>query len=227
MPIAWFGLEVLLRKSSHDGILSLAEGQVCAKRLHIKGDAFSAALHHLVYHNVFLYYPEVLPQTVFCDPQVVLSKVTELVQYHHKLLYSPDEGAAAKSYLLKFRDHGLLSPELLKKFPNHYQEGLFTSHDLLQLLVSVGAIAEIRDSVYLMPALLRHLDFKQVSKYAEQYISLIIRPTQGCIVSGLFCCLVAYLLSSSNLSLWKVCMEWNKPLCLYRNCIAFESTIQK
>ena len=71
MPIAWFGLEVLLQRSSHDGILSLVECQGCAKRLHIEGDAFSAALHHLVHHNVFLHYPEVLPQTVFCDPQVV------------------------------------------------------------------------------------------------------------------------------------------------------------
>ena len=44
-PIAWFGLEIVLQRSSHDGVLSLAE---CAKRLHIDGDAFSAALHHLV-----------------------------------------------------------------------------------------------------------------------------------------------------------------------------------
>ena len=96
MPIAWFGLEVLLQRSSHDGILSLVECQGCAKRLHIEGDAFSAALHYLVHHNVFLHYPEVLPQTVFCDPQVVLTKVSELVEYHHKLLYHPAGGVAAK-----------------------------------------------------------------------------------------------------------------------------------
>ena len=222
MPVAWLGLEVLLQTSSHDGILSLVECQGCAKRLHIEGDAFSAALHHLVHNNVFLHYPEVLPQTVFCDPQVVLTKVTELVEYHHKLRDSPDEGVAAESDLAKFRDHGLLSVELLRKFPKHYKEGLFTPHDLLQLLLCVGAIAVIRDGVYLMPALLHHLDSKQVSKYFEQRTSLVIRPTLGCIPSGLFCCLVAYLLFPTNPSSWKVCMDGDKPFCLYRNCITFE-----
>ena len=224
MPIAWFGLEVLLQRSSHDGILSLVECQGCATRLHIEGDAFSAALHHLVHHNVFLHYPEVLPQTVFCDPQVVLTKVSEIVEYHHKLLYRPAGGVAAKGDLVKFRDHGLLSVELLNKFSKHYAEGLFTPHDLLKLLVSVGAIAMVGEvgGVYLMPALLPLLDSGQVSKYCQPGTSLIIRPTEGCIPSGLFCCLVAQLLSPTNHSPWKVCMDAGKPLCLYRNCITFE-----
>ena len=224
MPIAWFGLDVLLQRSSHDGILSLVECQGCAKRLHIEGDAFLAALHHLVYHNVFLHYPEVLPQTVFCDPQVVLTKVTELVEYHHKLRDSPDKGVAAERDLVKFRDHGLLSVELLNKFSKHYTEGLFAPQDLLKVLVSVGAIAMVSEAggEYLMPALLPHLDSGQVSKYCQPGTSLIIRPTQGCIPSGLFCCLVAQLLSPTNHSPWKVCMDVGKPLCLYRNCITFE-----
>ena len=223
MPIAWFGLEVLLQRSSHGGILSLVECQVCAKSLHLEGDAFLAALHHLVHHNMFLHYPEALPQTVFCDPQVVLTKVTELVEYHHKLRDCPDKGVAAERGLAKFRDHGLLSVELLNKFSRHYTEGLFTPHDMLKLLVSVGAIAMIGEGgVYLMPGLLPHLDSGQVSKYYQQGASLIITPTQGCIPSGLFCCLVAHLLSPSNQSSWKVCMEGDKPLCLYRNCITFQ-----
>ena len=223
IPVAWFGLKVLLQRSSHDGILSLVECQVCAKSLHIEGEAFSAALHHLVHNNLFLHYPEVLPQTVFCDPRVVLTKVAELVEYHHKLLHSLYGGVAAESDLVTFRDHGLLSVELLSKFKMHYTEGLFTPLDLLKLLVSVGAIAMVGEGgVYLMPALLPHLDSGQVSKYCQPGTSLIIRPTQGCIPSGLFCCLVAHLLSPTNQSPWKVCMDAGKPLCLYRNCITFE-----
>ena len=224
MPIAWFGLEVLLQRSSHDGILSLVECQGCAKRLHIEGDAFSAALHYLVHNNVFLHYPEVLPQTVFCDPQVVLTKVSEIVEYHHKLLYLPAGGVAAKGDLVKFRDHGLLSVELLNKFSKHYAEGLFTVQDLLKLLVSVGAIAMVGDEgiEYLMPALLPHLDSGQVTKHCQPGTSLLIMPSQGCIPSGLFCCLVAQLLSPTNHSPWKVCMERGKPLSLYRNCITFQ-----
>ena len=209
MPIAWFGLEVHLQRTSHNGNLSLVECQASAKTFHIAGDEFSAALHYLVHHNVFLHYPEVLPQTVFCDPQVVLTKVTELVEYHHKLLYNPDMGVAAKSSLVTFRDHGQLSLELLRMFPKHYHD---TPHDLLHLLLSVGAIAVIKDGVYLMPALLRHLDSVQASKYVEQGTSLIIRPTQSCVASGLFFCLVAHLLSPSNHFSRKVCINRDKPL---------------
>ena len=220
MPIAWFGLEVFLQRSSEDGVLSLVECQVIAKRLHLEGDAFLAALHHLVHHNVFLYYPEVLPQTVFCDPQVVLTKVTEL-QYHHKLRDNPDENVAADGDLVMFRDRGLVAVKQLRKFPKHYKEGLFNPQDLLALLMSVRAIAMIRDGEYLMPALLSQMECEQVSQHLHQSTSLIIRPTQGCIPSGLFCCLVSQLLSPTNPSPWTVCMDGDKPLCLYRNCITF------
>ena len=37
-----------------------------------------------------------MSSTVFCDPQVVLTKVTELVEYHHKLRDCPDKGVAAE-----------------------------------------------------------------------------------------------------------------------------------
>ena len=222
MPISWFGLEVFLQRSSKDGVLSLVQCQVCAKRLYLEGDAFLAALYHLVNQNVFLYYQEVLPQIVFCDPQVVLTKVTELVQYHHKLRDNPDEGLAATKGMVMFRDRGLVSVELLKMFPKHYKEDLFTPHDLLALLVNVHAIAMIRDGEYLIPALLPHLDCDQVSKNLHKTTSLIIRPTQGCIPSGLFCCLVTHLLSPTCPSPWKLCIIRNKPLHLYRNCITFE-----
>ena len=223
-PIAWFGLEFLIRRSSNNGILSLAECKVYAKRLHMEENAFSAALDHLIDHNVFLYYPEVLPQTVFCDPQVILSKVTELVQYHHKVKYNPDDDVAVEGNLMRFRDHGLLWVELVKKFPAHYKEGLFTPVDLLNLLVHVRAIAMIRDGEYLMPALLSHMECDKVSQQLHQSTPLIIWPKEGCIPSGLFCCLVAHLLSPSNPSHWKVCMDGNKPLHLHRNCISFDQT---
>ena len=210
-----FGLEIVLQRSSHNGVLNLADCQACAKKLHIEGDAFSAALHHLVHHNVFLYYPVIVPQTVFCDPQVVLTKVTELVEYHHKLRDNPDKGVAVTGDLIMFRDHGLFSVELLGTFTKHYKECLFTSQDIIKLLVSRGTIAIIRDDGYLMPALLPHLDSTQVSKYLQRGGSLMIKFTHGYSPSGLFCCLVALLLSS----FWKVCTNRGKPVCMYRNCI--------
>ena len=154
----------------------------------------------------------------YITPKFFPTRVTELVQYHHKLSDNPDRGVTAEGDLVMFRDRELVSVKLLRKFPNDYKEGLFTPPDLFKLLVSVRAIAMIRDGEYLMPALLPHLGCDQVSQYLHQSTSLIIRLIQGC---GLFCCLVAHLLSPTNPSPWKVCMERNKPLCLYCNCISF------
>eukprot|EP00731_Ephydatia_muelleri_P035081 Em0095g11a len=94
----------------------------------------------LSHHPAIAYYggrwqAKILPQTVFCDPQVVLTKVTELVEYHHKLLHSPNEGVAAESDLVTFRDHGLLSVELLSKFPKHYTEELVTLVDMFSYIL--------------------------------------------------------------------------------------------
>ncbi|KAL5497604.1 hypothetical protein EMCRGX_G014111 [Ephydatia muelleri] len=220
LPLAWFGLEIQLRMSSHDGILSLSECLKSAEKVYIDNKTLFAALHHLVHHNVFLYYPEVLPQTVFCDPQVVITKVNELVEYHHKLRDCPQEGVAVESDLINFRDHGMVSVELLRKFPKHYIEGLFTPQDLIKLLLSRGAIVVIRDDKHLMPALLPHLDPDQVAQYREHGAPLMIRFSQGYIPSGLFCNFIALLFSFS----WKVCMDRGKPSCLYRNCIRLEQS---
>ena len=230
MPIAWFGLEVLLQTSSHDGILSLSECQMHAKKLFIEENAFSAALHHLVQHNIFLHYPEVLPQIVFCDPQVVLTKVSELVEYHHKLRgdgeeeadgYLDEEGEG-EDYVTWFKDWGLLSKELLGKFKKFYKEGLFTADDLIKLLESRHAIAIIEYGKYFMPALLLHQSPCKIVEYFKQGTLLVVSFVSTCIPNGLFCCLVAHLTSLNKASCWKVCTKSkDEPLCLYRNCISF------
>ena len=66
-------------------------------------------------------------------PQIVLTKVNEQVQYHHKLRDNPEEGVAVRGDQVMFKDHGLLSVELLRKFPKHYKDGLFTPQDLGEL----------------------------------------------------------------------------------------------
>ena len=217
MPIAWASLEVALRRGSHDGVLSLAECRVSAERFQIEGGAFAAALHHLVHHNVFLQYPEVLPQTVFCDPQVILTKVTELVKYHNELRDNPKKSVVIKSDRSMFRDHGMLSLEILMTFPRHYKEGLFTPQHFLELLVSRSAIIKTKDKEYLMPALLPHRDPVELSKDLQSSASLMIRFVDGYIPSGLFCSLVIQLLSFTFG--WEVYKNKEKSFCLYRNCV--------
>lgn len=221
MPYAWFGLEILLKKSSDDGILSLEKCKLCAKRLNIEGGSFQAAFNYLVQQSVLLYFKDALPQTVLCNPQVVLTKVTELVHYQYKLKNSPDKISAVEGELIKFRDCGILTVNTLMKFPNNYKDDLFTPKDLLNLLISRGAVSKISDKEYVMPALMPRLDVSKVPKCHQESTPLIIRPINSCIPSGLFCRLVAHLLSTSNTLSWKVWMERKKPKHLYRNSVSF------
>ena len=72
-----------------------------------------------------------------------------------------------------------------------------------------------------MPALMPHLDDLKVPKCHQDITPLIISPFIGCIPSGLFCRLMAHLLSTSNKLKWKVCMVCNQPKHLYRNSVLF------
>jgi len=47
--------------------------------------AFDAALKYLVSLKIFLYCPTVLPNVLFCEPQVALDKINELVGCYHTL----------------------------------------------------------------------------------------------------------------------------------------------
>ena len=76
-PMAWFGLELALKKASQSknvkrkGIYSHEQCKLEADKFEYFRDnsgQFDAALEHLVKHNIFLYYKDVLPNVVFCDP---------------------------------------------------------------------------------------------------------------------------------------------------------------
>lgn len=220
LPVSWFGLEVLLQRLAQDvGILSLEECKRHAESIFIDEDTFSAALHHLVHHNVFLYYPTVLPQTVFCNPQVIFNKVTELVQYHNKLRNNPQKGVATEGELVAFRDQGILSLAVLNKHSTHYREGLFTPRDLLKVLSHLGVVADINKDQHFMPSLLPWAEKSQTEK---QNSLLALQFERGSIPSGLFCCLVAFLLSPQRPDHWVVCKNSGRPRCMHRNRIALQ-----
>ena len=219
IPFSWFMLEILIQRSSKDGVISLQNCQECARRLHIEGDKFIACLNHLVKQSILLYYT-LLPDVVFCNPQVILNKITELIVYQHKLKYNPDGRLAVGSDMTKFRDSGQFTLKLLEEFPKHYVSGLFTPQNLLNLLISKGAVSAFSEGEYFMPVLLPHLDASNIPKTYNS-TSMMFRPILGCIPSGLFSCLVAQLLSKSNDSHWTICMERRIPKCLYNNCVMF------
>ena len=184
-------------------------------------DPFDKALKHLVVNNIFLYYPDILKDFVFCDPQSLL---TEIVKQYYKLVNSTYGRVGA---LLMFEKHAYISDSILKQILPHYndKEYILQTEDLLKLLIKLNIISKIctrnKEIYYLMPALLANTQ-NPVTKAKDFINSDIVPPLcisfDGCAPSGLFCSLVAHLLHSDN---FKLSISSNAPTCCYRNCVAF------
>ena len=226
-PMAWFGLELALKKASQStnpkGILSLEQCKKEADRLNYfktHSGQFDAALQHLVKHNIFLYYPSVLPDVVFCDPQLLLDMVTQIMRHHYKLKH---EKKGVNTTMAPLMD-GNISADILKSIPLQCSDenGIFPFESLLKLLTYLKIISPIQKShvMYLMPALLPIANNPAAEiPYKEKCVSpLCISFDGGCAPNGVFCSLVTTLLQSEN---WKLCMTERKPHCCFRNCVTF------
>ena len=222
-PIAWFGLEVLLHDLAHRKkreVLSLLECKQTAERVQLKDAAFNEALSHFMKCNILLYYPDVLPDVVFCNPQVLLSIITELVQQCYKLLKQPDPTKPISGHWERFKDYAYLTQKLLDEFPGHYHDGVFSSSDVLKLFASRSIVAGVGNGEYLMPALLPECCLGDIQSDLQSGDPLLIRFKEGCFPNGVFCFLVAYLLNHSK---WTVCKKDGKPKCLYSNSVALSA----
>ena len=238
-PMAWFGLELALKKASQSeiskqkGILSLEQCKLEADKFEYfktNSGQFDAALQHLVKHNIFLHYPEVLPDVVFCDPQVLLTMVTQIVQHHYKLKHSK---RAVKGTMLMFVDNAYISADILNSVSSHCsdKDGVLPTESFFNLLSYLKIISAIHTrgcaDVYLMPALLPNADDPS-AKVGEidgkkRLPPLCISFDGGCAPSGVFCSLVVTLLQLNN---WKLCMNSDKPRCCFRNCVTFSYRVQ-
>ena len=230
-PMAWFGLELALKQASQiqnsktKGILTLKQCQEEADKFEYFKDnigQFDAALEHLVKHNIFLHY-KVLPDVVFCDPQVLLTMVSQIVQYHYKLKHD-SQGSVIGT---EFVENAYISADILKSILSQYKykDGIFPPESFLILLLSLKIISPVHTSdnsdKYLMPALLSNIDNpaeKVKEIHGEKHLApLCISFDGGCAPFGLFCSLMVTLLKNG----WELCMNNEKPCCLFRNCISF------
>ena len=222
-PLAWFGLEMELKKASKPkaGILSLCKCIEEAQKFSLfknNMDQFYAALQHLIEHNIFLHYRDILPDIVFCDPQVLLSEVTHIVQHHYMLKNSK---RARRGDMISFVNNGYISKHILKhinKTQNSIDPEIF-----LKLLSELNIISAIRTTdFYLMPALLSNTEnpAMNVTSIAgkETIPPLCITFDGGCSPSGLFSSLLAHLLQSQG---WKLSMKKGNPRCCFHNCVTY------
>ena len=231
-PLAWHLLEIALRKLAASMSRSILSRQECwrvARKLHLSLEEFNAALDHLSQLNLILYYRRLLPDAIFTDAQVVVDKVTEMVQYSYTLQGQPDTQLAVEGKWLEFRDEGILTENLMTEFPKHYEAGLFTPSDLLSILEHRLIVARTTGGKYFMPSLLLDLPAEAIQKHRTKLVSpaapLVIHFPDGLAPCGLFCSLIASLLSSLSPLHWELLPSPTnrvKPECVVRNLIKFK-----
>ena len=206
-----------------------------ARLLNIEEDSFDAALEFLNKLNVIKYTPDVLPEVVFVDSQIPLSKVSELIQHSYKLRQPPaSESSSTVSPVggvwKQFSDQGVVSEECLENFPNHYISGIFTKEHLSELLTSLLVFAEIPppeefqhakpQKYFVMPALLETLLEADLKRHRVSFPSiapLLVRFPERSRRAGVFCCFVVHLIRYYG---WKLLLDSKEPL--YRNCIKLQ-----
>ena len=236
VPLRYFSLEIILEEVSLSldrGVLSKEECLRAADKLFFNEHTLDAALQFLDEISSVFYFPEVLDGVVFTNPQVLLDKVTELVE----ITFCLRENVGCKTLRAlsgswqKFKDHGIVSLDLLqeKEFNKHYVPDIFTPVDLVKLFRKLLIIADFSASEYIMPALLPVLETEKVHKYRVSKDSLVSPlaldfPLGGPRL-GTYCSLTCFLVSNDNQfpCPWKIVLlpRSNTPACLNRNCTQF------
>ena len=222
IPIGWFLLEQDIIKASPGGVISKKKCLRVAAVLNINAEALTAALEYFDDLNIFLYYPSVLPEVVFSNPQVLLDKVTKLVHFSYSL-HSDNPPVALESKWLQFRDKGMVTADMLEDgdFSAHYTPDMFTPTELIKLFEYLLIVAPLSSTEYFMPSLLQMASSEEILQKLPSSSSsvapLLVHFPAGCAQNGIFCALVVYLLSKCR---WKFAKGTSE--CVLRSCVCFQ-----
>ena len=222
IPLRWlvFHQEIqALSKKTNAVVLSLRECSQVAIRLHMVDDT-KAALQFFSDLSVILYYPSILPNVVFTNPQCILDIISEIVKF-----VAFDRKWHFNGMLVRSNHEGIISEKLLEylqiESPKVYSKGIIEPKDLIGLMVHLGIASKCENGdEYFMPSLLNTLDPQGVQDILSQ-CSDPIAPMALCQEKGWFKCgsfnfIITSLLSSKK---WTLAKKGNKLLCVYLNCI--------
>ena len=227
VPLRWHALYYKLVEVSEGlgkKVLSREQCGRVAESIRIDEGSCEEALNFFNRLNMLFYFPDILADLVFIDPQIVLDKVTELVEESYRMSQGKKKQPLRPLHgdRLKFRDYGQVTEKFLIQFKSHYEAPLFTPKDLVTLLKGLMVFADLSKDVYFMPCLLQVVSSEVVARYrySEEKALAVHFPKSGPLM-GMFCSTVAYLLSPQNAQWEVVKNEAGTPLCLNRNVIQF------
>ena len=226
IPHRYFALEMSfqrLAKYQNKAILSKEECFEEATNFHFTRESFEDALQYLRAHKLIMHYSEVLPEVVFINSQVILNKITELVE--HSLILrenQPTQVQAARTvrgyHELKFC--GIITRDILSQFKSGYIPKLFEEDHLILLFKHLLIVAEVCEGKYLMSCLLEEEVIPHpLSFRASQVVApLLFYFDENGPKLGVYCCLLSALITEFK---WKLLVEDGNPVQLSRNRARF------
>ena len=222
IPLRWlvFHQEIqALSKKTNVVVVSLQECSQMAIRLHMVDDT-KAALKFFSDLNVIMYYPSILPDVVFTNPQCILDIISEIVK-----CVAFDRTKHWNNMLVRANNEGIISEKLFDnvkiEFPKIYKEGIIKSKDLITLMIHLGIASQCEDKdEYFMPTLLNTLETQRVqsifSVSSDPIAPIALYHEKGWFKCGSFNFLITSLLSSKH---WTLAKIGSALSCVYSNCI--------
>ena len=220
IPHRYFALEMSLQrlaKYKKKALLSIEECFMEAKKFHFTRESFKGALAYLKSIKLVMYFEEVLPEVVFIDVQVLLDKITELVE--HSLSECRPLSISLGEYE-KFKKCGIITQNILSEFKSRYVVGLFEENDLISLFEHLLIVAEVSEGDYLMPCLLRAEP--AIPHPSPDSTSLVVPALLFYFKDGprlgVYCTLLSSLITDFK---WELLTENRRPVQLSRNRARF------
>ena len=227
IPHRYFALEMAFKrfaKYQKKAILSKEECFKEATKFHFTTESFEDALKYLTAHKLVMHHSEVLPEVVFINSQVVLDKITELVEHSLTLRAKlPTQVRATRSVRgsREFKLCGIITKDILSQFESGYVPNLFEEDHLILLFKHLLIVAEVGEDKYLMACLLEEEAIPHpLSLPGSQVVaSLLFYFGPDGPKFGVYCCLLSTLITDSK---WELLMEDGNPVQLSRNRAHFQ-----
>ena len=219
IPLRYFSLENAfqrLAKYQRKAILSIDECLKEATAYHFTRESLDDVLQYLHSLKLIMYYKDILPDVVFIDAQVLLDKITELVEYSIELRTKPSSQGVVAGSLEKFKTCGIVTTEILSQFTSGYVPGLFEEKHLILVFKKLLIVAEIGKGKFLMPCLLE--EEKVQILFNSVVPALLFYFGENGPKLGVYCFLLASLITDAK---WKLLTENGTPVQLSRNRVRF------
>ena len=175
IPVSWYMFEIRVKEEASlndHGMLSFESCCSIGDKFEMKSDDLLKAITYLHSMALFLYFPDVLPNVIFTNPQYLLDMLSSLIRVSFVDLLAeilPEGQSISPDTQRLFRENGIFEESLVDKLCLPFVSSLFMKREFLELLQYLRIIASVdsTDSMksYFMPVVL------PPCQAAERYIS--------------------------------------------------------